>query len=228
MRQKRRLINAQRSIRRGGLRLGLSADTRDPRSRVSEKVFAPTGPASAGWKRPPASGGQMGFPARRKPYPPLPAAMAAGREKGIWAEVPPKSLSFAPPGQARRGRLSLRSPPSPFRTGMTPSSKSAPITNHQSPITNHQSPITNHQSPITKHQSPSSALRAPRSELRAPRSAPQPRQTLRMLCVPSQIVSAIGQVEAFVAQGEVGDFLVAQGVGQAAPVVERRVDNLVA
>src|SRR5437868_3415914 len=44
----------------------------------------------------------------------------------------------------------------------------------------------------------------------------------------SQIMSAVGQVEALVAEREVGNRLVAQGDRQAEPVMEGRIDDLVA
>src|SRR3990172_7911455 len=44
----------------------------------------------------------------------------------------------------------------------------------------------------------------------------------------SQVVPAVGEVEALVAQGEVGDLLTPQGVGQAGPVVEGGIHDLVA
>ena len=44
---------------------------------------------------------------------------------------------------------------------------------------------------------------------------------------PLQIMAAIGQVEALVAEREIGDRLAAKGQGEAEPVVERRVDDFV-
>ena len=40
-------------------------------------------------------------------------------------------------------------------------------------------------------------------------------------------MSAIGQVEAFVAQGKIRNLLVAERAGQAEPVVERWIDDLI-
>ena len=41
-------------------------------------------------------------------------------------------------------------------------------------------------------------------------------------------MAAVGEVEAFVAEGEVGDLLAAEGVGEGGPVVEGGVDDFVA
>ena len=44
----------------------------------------------------------------------------------------------------------------------------------------------------------------------------------------SQVMSAIRQIEALVAEREIGNLLVAEAVGQGGPVVEGGVDDLVA
>ena len=44
---------------------------------------------------------------------------------------------------------------------------------------------------------------------------------------PSQIVAAVGEVEALVAEREIGDLLVPHGHREAEPVVERRIDDFV-
>ncbi len=43
----------------------------------------------------------------------------------------------------------------------------------------------------------------------------------------SQIMPAVGQIKAFVAEREVGNLLIPQRKGQAEPVVKRRIDNFI-
>ena len=53
------------------------------------------------------------------------------------------------------------------------------------------------------------------------------RRIFHMDCFSSEVDAAVGEVEALVAEREVGDLLAAQGQREPAPVVERRVDHLV-